>query len=273
VVRITVTVEAEGRGEEDKEVRATERDARRFSGLRYDDFRRMALDETLSPAERVGFPDGYRSGREEAILEDVAGKLTALGDRGRVVADIGCGASGLPRLLRERCRRQGHTLLLVDAPEMLAHHEDGPDVVKIAGRFPAETAGALEEWRERVDAVLAYSVLQVVHGEGNPVDFVDACCELLAPGGRLLIGDLPNATMRRRFLASPAGAEHHRAYTGRDEPPPVAFNTPSRGEVDDALVLGLAARARAAGFHAWVTPQDAGLPMANRREDLLVARP
>ncbi|HEX2084198.1 MAG TPA: methyltransferase domain-containing protein, partial [Solirubrobacteraceae bacterium] len=243
------------------------------SGLRYEDFRRMAVDTTLSPAERVGFPDSYRSGREEAILEDIVAKLPALREQGRTIADIGCGASGLPRLLREHCRRHGHTLLLVDAPEMLDHHEDGPDVVKVAGRFPDETADALREWSGRVDGALAYSVLQVVHGEGNPIDFVDAACELLAPGGRLLVGDLPNASMRRRFLASPAGAAHHREYTGRDEDPPVSFNEPSRGELDDAVVLGLAARARAAGLHAWVTPQEPGLPMANRREDLLIARP
>jgi 2-polyprenyl-3-methyl-5-hydroxy-6-metoxy-1,4-benzoquinol methylase len=255
------------------EPRATERDARRFSGLRYDDFRRMARDESLSSAERVGFPDGYRTGREEAILADIATKLTALGDRGRVVADIGCGASGLPVLLREHCRERGHTLLLVDAPEMLDHHQDGPDVVKVPGRFPGETAGQLGEWAGRVDAVLAYSVIQVVYGEGNPIDFVDAAAELLAPGGRLLIGDLPNAGMRRRFLASEAGAAHHREYTGRDEPPPLTFNAPVRGEVDDAVVLGLAARARAAGLHAWVVPQSGELPMANRREDLLIARP
>ncbi|HEV3001482.1 MAG TPA: methyltransferase domain-containing protein [Solirubrobacteraceae bacterium] len=252
---------------------ATERDAQRFSGLRYEDFRRMARDESLSDAERVGFPDGYRAGREEAILADVASKLPALTEHGRVIADVGCGASGLPFLLREHCRRQGHTLLLIDAPEMLEHHEDGPGVVKVPGRFPAETAERLAEWRGRVDAAVAYSVLQVVYGEANPIEFVDAAAELLAPGGRLLIGDLPNASMRRRFLASAAGAAHHRAYTGRDEDPPVAFNTPSRGEVDDALVLGLAARARAAGLHAWVVPQHPSLPMANRREDLLVARP
>jgi hypothetical protein len=37
-------------------------------------------------------------------------------------------------------------------------------------------------------------------------------------------------------------------------------------------VFGLLARARDAGFQAWVVPQAPGLPMANRREDLLFER-
>jgi hypothetical protein len=38
-------------------------------------------------------------------------------------------------------------------------------------------------------------------------------------------------------------------------------------------VLALLARARAQGFHAWVLPQDAALPMGNRREDVLIRKP
>jgi hypothetical protein len=39
------------------------------------------------------------------------------------------------------------------------------------------------------------------------------------------------------------------------------------------VTLALLARARDAGFHAWVMPQPPALPMANRREDLVFERP
>src|SRR5262249_11295650 len=103
--------------------------------------------------------------------------------------------------------------------------------------------------------------------------FVDAALSLLAPAGRLLLGDLPNASMRRRFLVSEAGRQHHRAYSGRDEDPPVSWPTLPTGEIDDGIVIGLVVPAREAGFHAWVVPQASGLPMANRREDLICERP
>jgi hypothetical protein len=89
----------------------------------------------------------------------------------------------------------------------------------------------------------------------------------------MLLGDIPNASMRRRFLASAAGAVYHRRYTGHDEDPVVTFNTLVEGEVDDAVVAALVARARAAGTDAWVLPQPDRLPMANRREDILLRRP
>jgi hypothetical protein len=39
------------------------------------------------------------------------------------------------------------------------------------------------------------------------------------------------------------------------------------------VVFAVLQRARAAGFHAYVLPQPAHLPLANRREDILIVRP
>ena len=247
-------------------------DHERFGGLTFDDFRRMAGDDALSAHERIGFPDAYREGRERLILDDIVAKLPALGDRGSVVVDIGPGCAGLPMLLRDRCAEHEQTLVFVDSAEMLAHHADGPGLVKVPARFP-DCPHLLAERRGAVHAVIAYSVVQYAYADASIFDFVDAAMELLAPGGRLLLGDLPNASMRRRFLASEAGAAHHRAYIGRDEDPAVRFNVLERGEMDDAVLLALVSRARAAGFDAWLLPQPAGLPMANRREDIVIARP
>jgi SAM-dependent methyltransferase len=244
----------------------------RFGNLSYDDFRRLADDADLAPNERAGFPRSLRDGADEAILADILAKLPALaGDRATVL-DIGPGCSTLSGALLALCDRAGHRVVLVDSAEMLAHHAEVPLRTKVPGRFPA-CADALAQWRGGFDAIVSYSVLQYAFAEGCAFGFLDAALALLAPGGRLLLGDVPNASMRRRFLAGAAGAAHHRAWSGRDEDPPVTFNTPVGAEIDDAVLAGLLLRARAAGFHAWVVPQASGLPMANRREDILVERP
>jgi SAM-dependent methyltransferase len=246
---------------------------RRFAELTFDDFRRLATDTSLSPYERIGFPDEYRAGHERAIFDDIAAKLPPLaGRREQVVLDIGPGCSELPAMVRRRCEEQGHTLLLVDSPEMLAHHPDGPGVRKFSGRFP-HVPDLIDEFEGSVDAIVAYSVLHYVFPAESVHAFLDSALRLLAHGGHMLIGDIPNVSKRRRFFSSPAGREYHRAFTGSNEPPEVTFNAIEPDKIDDAVLLGLVARARAAGFDAHLVPQADALPMANRREDLLVERP
>jgi hypothetical protein len=251
----------------------TTADYERFANLTFEGFRELATAAGLTRYQRIGFPDAYRDGYEAAIYRDVLGKLPNLSRRGQTVFDIGSGCSDLPFLLTNTCERHGHRLVLCDSAEMLAHLPDESFVRKAPGCFPRDSADLLREYAGRVDAGLVYSVLQYVFVDLPLFDFVDACLTLLAPGGQLLIGDVPNVSKRKRFFASDAGVKCHRAFTGTDEVPAVAFNTPEPAKIDDAVVFSILGRARAAGFDAYVVPQAPGLPMANRREDILITRP
>ncbi len=252
-------------------------DQARFKSLDFEGFRELALADGISDHERIGLPDYYRENTELAILEDVGWKLPALAptgaEPGGVVVDIGCGCGPFAQAVRDRALANGHELVLIDSAEMLARNPDGVGVDKVAAQFPDGCEELLKRRRGACSAVLAYSVLQYTLNRPGVFEFVDVACELLAPGGHLLLADIPNASMRRRFLASDAGCAYHREYSGRDELPVVSFNAPTRGEIDDAVVFGILGRARSSGLHAWVVPQTAGLPMANRREDILIARP
>ena len=247
------------------------RDMQRFARLTFEDFRTLATDESLSPVQKIGFPESYRAGAEEAIVADIVLKLPALADSGKRILDIGPGCSPLAEMLLDRCAERGHELVLVDSPEMLAQLPDRPGVTKVPGAFPAPAA--LPGREGQFDAILAYSVLHYVFVDANPFAFLDRALELLAHGGALLLGDVPNGSKRKRFLLSPAGVAFHKRFMQTDEPPLVEFNQVEPGTLDDAAVLGLLARARAAGCDAYVLPLAAGLPLANRREDILVVKP
>ena len=242
-----------------------------FDQLDFEKFRALARSDTLSSHEKVGFPNAYREHKEEAIFADMCGKLDSLGGQGKTVLEIGPGCSALPVMLAELCGARGHALMLVDSKEMLDLLPDFAHVNKIAGRYPA--VPDLARHAGAVDTIIAYSVIQYVFAEGNLWDFLDRSLALLRPGGELFLGDIPNMTMRKRFFASAAGAACHREFTGTDALPEVHFNQLEPGQMDDAVVQALLARARAQGFHAWALPQGAALPMANRREDILIRRP
>jgi cyclopropane fatty-acyl-phospholipid synthase-like methyltransferase len=243
-----------------------------YEGLSYEAFRRRAVDPSLSASEKIGFPDVLREGAEDQILDSIATLAGVRRRSGMLVVDIGCGCGTLTRRLVELCGVLGHELLLVDSAEMLDQLPSTASVRKLPGRFPSP-ALHMDEYLGGADVVVVYSVLHYVFVEASVFEFVDAALELLAPGGSLLIGDVPNVSMRKRFFGSERGAAFHRAFMASAENPDVDFSVIERGKIDDSVVLGLLARARAQGFDAYVLPQPADLPLANRREDVLIRRP
>jgi hypothetical protein len=245
-----------------------------FADVSYEAFRRRALDPSLSQNEKVGFPEVYRQGKETLILADIMSKLSRLGRHGQVVIDLGAGCGPLAVLMMEHCERQGHLLVQVDSPEMLALLPPAsPTTTRIGGRFPDECDGLVTDLHGRAHCVLAYGVLSCVFADGNVFEFVDRSLELLAPGGQLLLADLPNFSKRKRFFASEAGVRFHQEFMATSDRPEVAFNVVEPGAFDDAVVLAIVSRCRSAGFDAYVVPQRDGLTFANRREDVLVIRP
>jgi hypothetical protein len=248
-------------------------DFTKFKDISYDSFRVRALDDSLSDYEKVGFPDEYRAGREEAIFDDICRKLPRLTRPGAAIVDLGPGCGGLARRMIDLCRQYGHRLAQIDCPEMLAKLPEAAFITKVPGRFPADCGAFVAGWREQTDCVLAYSILPCVFEDGNIFNFIDTALSLLAPGGACLLGDIPNVSKRKRFFSSAAGIQFHQQFMETREPPRVEFNTPEPGKLDDAVVLAILARCRAAGFDAFVVPQPPELPLANRREDVLVIRP
>jgi hypothetical protein len=245
---------------------------RRFATLTFDDFRKRAKDDSLSKYEKIGMPDSYRRGKEEIIFQNIVANLPLLNDHEKVVLDVGPGCTDLPLMMVQLCRERGHTLLLVDSEEMLAHLPDDGFIRKYPSYYP-QCDSLFSEFTSKVDVLLTYGVLPMVFMEGNVWDFLDRSLELLAEGGQMLIGDIPNISKRRRFFSSANGIKFHQEFMKTQTPPEVRFNTIDRHRIDDSVILGLVGRARSQGFDAYVLPQHPDLPMANRREDILIRRP
>lgn len=244
-----------------------------YQDLTFDKFRELAKSDQLTQHEKVGFPNEYREGKEETIFADMRAKLQSLDGRHKTVLEVGPGCSRLPIMLAALCEERDHQLHFADSPEMLAQLPEDAHIHKWPGRYPDDVDNLFEQLNGKVDVVIAYSVIQYVFAEGNLWEFLDCTLSLLADGGEILFGDVPNTSMRKRFFSSATGVQHHREYTGRDELPEVRFNQLERGQMDDSVVLAILARARAQGFHAWLIPQGGDLPMANRREDVLIRKP
>lgn len=243
-----------------------------FDGIGFDDFKRFARDENLSRYERIGFPDDYRKGFEEHIFSDILSKLSVLHRFDKLVLDIGPGCTDLPQMLIQHCLNYRQHLHLVDSSEMLALLPDHDMITKTPALFPC-CPELLDFLYGKVDAIICYSVLHYILIDVAFFRFLDLSLSLLAPGGQMLIGDIPNISMRKRFFASENGINYHQSFMNTSEKPKVSFNKIEHDQIDDAIIFSLLQRARAQGFHAYVLPQSSHLPMSNRREDILIINP
>ncbi len=245
-------------------------DIQRFKYLTYKDFQALAKDESLSPYQKIGFPNSYREGKEWAIWLDILQKMPALQQRGATILDIGCGCSDLAHYIMEHTAQYEQTLILIDSAEMLALLPDAPHVVKIAGYYPNETPQLFDKYSNTIDGILTYSVFHYVFVESNLYQFIDKTLTLLRPSGQFLIGDIPNISKRKRFFATPTGVAYHQDYTKSETLPPAFDFAIEPDQIDDGVIFGILQRYRNAGYESYLLPQSANLPMANRREDILI---
>lgn len=125
------------------------------------------------------------------------------------------------------------------------------------------------------DRILLYGVVQYLTGEKELISFVRKALKLLEPGGRMLIGDLPNIDKKKRFLNSESGKvfdEKWRKNSLPESSPSDFHRAEGLVEINDKLISGMVMTLRKDGFHSYVLPQDEDLPFGRSREDLLVIR-
>lgn len=236
--------------------------------LTFDDFREMAKNPGLSGSEKIGFPDSYRKGFSKAILRDILTKLPLAEKEQQVVMDIGCGCDELTFDLIDLCKAKNHTLILIDSEEMLKHIPDDKNLIKIPGKFPFHNE-LLAGFAGKIDHILCNSVLFYVFANDNMYTFLHEAVNLLKNGGHFLVGDLANVDKRDRFLDSEEGkkfrqnsnsAKGSTAHENRDQ------------KMDDAIIFAIMTRFRRFGCETYLMPQHHDLPMANRREDILIVK-
>ncbi len=126
--------------------------------------------------------------------------------------------------------------------------------------------------------ILIYSVIQYMENPAQATAFAVRALSLLAPGGRLLLGDLPNRDKKSRFQSTPEGMRstaEWRSELSTVGPHPIS-GFPADGqlvEVDDVFTLRLLEVGRESGFESYLLPQPSNLPFGNSREDLIFVAP
>ena len=241
-----------------------------MSRIQFEKYARMARmggDPTL-----VAGRYAVQKKAERLMVMDVAVKLEVGPDDH--LLEIGCGSGNLLIPLSFMVQ----SAVGMDHPEVcryLRSRISDPKIQTIGCNFfdyepDADTA---------FDKMLIYSVMNTLSDQEEAVEFVDKAVGLIAPGGRLLLGDIANADRKARFLASASGkafeAEWRKELAASPEEAVVISDLPGGGSVfqpSDRFILSLMTRYRERGFDTYLLPQPPDLPFGNTREDLLITR-
>jgi 2-polyprenyl-3-methyl-5-hydroxy-6-metoxy-1,4-benzoquinol methylase len=222
------------------------------------------LAELVQDSTRVAGRYKIQESAERNILWDVVQKLKLGPDD--TLLDIGCNAGNLTIPLSFLVAETTG----IDHPRCLHRlRKSFPEGIElIAGNF-LDLSISMKFTR-----ILCYTVLQYLSDLEEVTAFVDKAVSLLRPGGRALFGDLPNRSLKKRFLESSTGQdfsirweELRKRSSGEElpfDPDPVLVN------IDDESILTLMARYRARGYESYVLAQPPDLPFGRTREDLLI---
>ena len=207
---------------------------------------------------------------QHRIPADVIGKLKIQStDR---FLDIGCGL--------------GLNLEPIAQIALLAVGIDHPNVVaKAQARIQADNVRFIGDnflsatFEHKFEKVLAYSVLPSLPDAETMMLFVDRALSLLAPNGRMVLGDLANQDKKGRFSSSGRGQAFIKDWQASfdqqssDEKLSAFTEASPTVVLNDDVILDLVKHIRRAGFHAYLVDQPQDLPFGNSREDVLVVGP
>lgn len=240
----------------------------------YEAFGRAAdiLRSPLVIGGRHSFEDQDERHVHRCNVEDVVAKLRP--EAGSHLLDIGCGVGFLLTPLAAYVAEATG----LDHPSCIAKYRElgvPANVRLIPGRWP-ETAVD-----DTFDRILVYSVLQYLPDAGTARRFIEKCISVLRPGGRILLGEIPNQDLKRRFQESGFGrrfeAEWALRKAGLTEEHAVRdriFADVQGGAtyLTDEFILEVLADARRQGLESYVLPEPDGLPFCYSREDILLWR-
>lgn len=238
-----------------------------MSQVSFDNFAKAATQSELADTEIAG-RYAFQAQAERRILGDLIQKLNVQPeDR---LLEIGCGPGNV---LIPLSFFVSSATGIDNLPAVQRMEQRAPGASNLRG-LPGNFL-ELDLGEARFDKVLVYSVLHYLATEAEVFAFVDRCLACCAPGGRILLGDLPNRDRKRRFGASEAGQAVREEWDNQiTHAGSHAFDALPGDQhlvaINDNLILAILAHVRQRGFEAYLLPQPLELPFGGSREDILI---
>jgi cyclopropane fatty-acyl-phospholipid synthase-like methyltransferase len=204
---------------------------------------------------------------EKRIILDVISKLDI--QPSDSLLDIGCGPGTLllplSFMVKEACGIDNSSAI----NRIRKKHTTLGNVSTIAGNFLDNELQLSKLYKK----ILIYSVIHYLSSEEELMCFLSKALKLLAPGGRLLIGDIPNINKKERYEKSSSGASKIESW----KQTVLKSNNNSNSFLDTDLItmndkcyIDIINFVRRKGFESYILPEPDNLPFGNTRDDILI---
>jgi cyclopropane fatty-acyl-phospholipid synthase-like methyltransferase len=229
-------------------------------------------------SENVNNSDTVVSGRyefqiedEKRIILDVINKLDI--QPSDHILDIGCGPGTLVLPLsffaKEVCGIDNSSAI----GRINKKSKELDNINTISGNFLDMDFSSSKLYEK----IIIYSVIQYLSSEDELLYFLEKAFKLLSPGGRLLIGDIPNIDKKNRYEKSPSGIRECSYWKQKISDISKTSTVNSNNcldedliNINDACYLNIINFARSKGFESYLLPEPGNLPFGKTRDDILI---
>ena len=155
----------------------------------------------------------------------------------------------------------------------LQQRYDGDNIILVKGDFMDH-----DFHDQSFDKIIIYSVLHYL-GKDEVEPFIKKALSVLAPGGCMILGDIPNISLKQRFCESEYGIKFQKEWellnknTQYEKADITSRQDLDLAIFDDQRIISILTFIRGLGFNAFVLPQNHDLPFGNTREDIVIERP
>lgn len=237
----------------------------RMSKVSFENYQRVAQLPNVSNTEVAG-RHAFQKEAERKILSDLLVKLDLKATD--ALLEIGCGPGNLLVPLSGFCAKAAGIDNEAAITRLKNRFATDTDITCMSGNFLEMNLPAAH-----FDKILIYSVLMCLSSRDEVLNFIERALSLLQPGGRMLLGDLPNVSKKSRFVNSTSGQVIAKNWAEliKDVRAPMEIAKDNNlVTFNDSLILDLMAFIRDKGFESFLLPQPLDLPFGGSREDILV---
>ena len=201
--------------------------------------------------------------QEKKIPKEIISKMNL--NKKDELLEIGCGLGNLIIPLSKKVKKATG----IDHPtiiQKIVQRKMSRKINLISGNF------LKLKIKKKFDKILIYGVVHCLKNKKELNNFLSKSLKLIKKNGIILVGDIPNIDMKKRFLTSATGKKFEKKWQ-KNKKKELSFNLKEFNNLisfNDKLLTELINRLRMKGYNAYLVPQSKNLPFSNTREDILI---